>query len=69
MSTLPAMRTLFAATALPACLDVVREALEMQHEQPGMAEAAMGALAAACDTAVPALQVRWGGLGGAGVSV
>lgn len=54
------MSALFAATAAPSCLDVVSEALEMQHEQPAVAGAAVHALAAACDTAMPALQVWWG---------
>lgn len=62
MQALSAMAALFAATAHPGCLEVVVEALEMQYEQPGMPAAAMQALAAACDTALPRLQVR-GGLG------
>lgn len=57
MQALSAMTALFAATAHPSCLDVVVEALEMQYEQPGMPAAAMRALAAACDTALPGLQV------------
>ncbi|KAL4452382.1 hypothetical protein ABPG75_008044 [Micractinium tetrahymenae] len=56
LSALPAISALFAATAMPNCLDVVSEALEMQHEQPVVAGAAIHALAAACDTAMPALQ-------------
>ncbi|KAI3438234.1 hypothetical protein D9Q98_000671 [Chlorella vulgaris] len=54
--TLPAMATLFAATALPDCLDVAREAVELQSEEPQVAAAALQALEAACGTAAPLLQ-------------
>ena len=58
MAALPAMSALFAATAVPSCLDVVAEGLEMQYEQPGVAAAALHALGAACDAALPTLQVH-----------
>jgi hypothetical protein len=58
MAALPAMSSLFAATALPECLDVVGEALQLQSEQPAVAAAALQALMAACEAALPALQVR-----------
>ena len=61
LAALPAMAALFAATAHPGCLGVVGEALEVQSEQEGVAAAACQALAAACDAALPTLQV--GGLG------
>jgi hypothetical protein len=50
------MATLFAATALPDCLDVAREAVELQSEEPQVAAAALQALEAACGTAAPLLQ-------------
>lgn len=52
------MTSLFAATAHHGCLDAVGEALEMQYEQAGIPAAATRALEAACDAALPALQVR-----------
>lgn len=63
LAALPAMGALFAATAHPGCLAVVGEALEVQCEQEGVAAAACQALAAACDAALPTLQVSRAGAG------
>jgi 2-oxo-4-hydroxy-4-carboxy--5-ureidoimidazoline (OHCU) decarboxylase len=56
LACVDALGSLFAATARPECLDGVAEALEQQCGEAAAAQAAVRALAAACDAALPRLQ-------------
>lgn len=53
---LPALCGIFQATALPACLDVLGEALEQHFQEAAVVAALMQALLAACAVAFPRLQ-------------
>lgn len=57
-SVLPALGSIFGATALPACLDVLSNALEMHFQDAAVAEALASGLESACAVAFPLLQVE-----------
>jgi hypothetical protein len=52
----PAVGAVFAATALPACTDVLAEALEVHFQDAGAVGVLLGALQAACAVAFPLLR-------------
>eukprot|EP00887_Chlorella_sp_A99_P002079 scaffold21.g2079.t1 len=55
-AVLPALGGVFAATALPACLDVLGELLELHFQDGAVAGGLAQALGAACAVAFPRLQ-------------
>ena len=55
-TVMPAVGAVFAATALPSCLDVLAEAVEIHFQDAGVIAQLLEGMRVACDTAFPLLQ-------------
>jgi hypothetical protein len=55
-AVMPAVGAVFAATALPLCLDVLAEAVEIHFQDLHIVEQLLSGISAACEAAFPALQ-------------
>jgi hypothetical protein len=55
-AVMPAVGAVFAATALPSCLDVLAEAVEIHFQDLSIIDQLLAGMGAACEAAFPALQ-------------
>jgi len=55
-AVMPAVGVVFAATALPSCLDVLAEAVEIHFQDLSIIDQLLAGMGAACEAAFPALQ-------------
>jgi hypothetical protein len=55
-AVMPAVGEVFAATALPSCLDVLSEAVEIHFQDLRIVDQLLAGMSAACEAAFPALQ-------------